>query len=91
MSWSQQSNAFDRSKNKEQLSNSLVFEQFDIKVCSLKKLNNHSDTMQLTVSKNLGGMSLGQLLDFSLKFSMKRWISYASVGVGNNEFFEFYA
>jgi len=45
--------------------------------------------MQLTVSKNLGGMSLGQLLDFSLKFSMKSWISYASVGVGSNEFFEF--
>jgi len=35
------------------------------------------------------GMSLGELLDFILRFLIRSWISYASVGVRNNEFFEF--
>ena len=35
----------------------------------LKKLDNHSDIMQLAILKNLDGMSLGELLDFILKFS----------------------
>jgi len=30
----------------------------------LKKLDNHFDTMQLGIFKNLDGMSLGELLDF---------------------------
>jgi len=30
----------------------------------VKNLDNHSDTMQLTIFKNLDGMSLGELLDF---------------------------
>jgi len=55
----------------------------------LKNLDNHSDTMQLAFFKNLGGMSLGELLDFILRFLMRSWISYASEGVRNNEFFEF--
>jgi len=55
----------------------------------LKNLDNQSDTMQLAIFKNLDGMSLGELLDFILRFLMRSWISYASVGVRNNEFFEF--
>ena len=55
----------------------------------LKNLDNHSDTMQLAIFKNLDGMSLGELLDFILRFLMRSWISYASVGARNNEFFEF--
>ena len=55
----------------------------------LKNLDNHSDTMQLAISKNFDGMSLGELLDFILRILMRRWISYASVGIRNNEFFEF--
>jgi len=55
----------------------------------LKNLDNHSDTMQLVISKNFDGMSLGELLDFILRILMRRWISYASVGIRNNEFFEF--
>jgi len=31
-------------------------------------LDNHSDTMQLAIFKNLDGMSLGELLDFILRF-----------------------
>jgi len=50
-------------------------------------LDNHSDTMQLAIFKNLDGMSLGELLDFILRFLMRSWISYASVGARNNEFF----
>jgi len=53
----------------------------------LKNSDNHSDTMQLAIFKNLNGMSLGELLDFILRFLIRRWISYASVGVRNNEFF----
>jgi len=30
----------------------------------LKKLDNHSNTMQLAIFTNLDGMSLGELLDF---------------------------
>ena len=56
---------------------------------SLKKLDNNSDTMQLAIFKNLDVMSLGELFDFVLRFSMRRWISYASVGARNNEFFVF--
>jgi len=55
----------------------------------LKNLDNHSDTMQLAIFKNLDGMSLGELLDFILRFLMRGWISCASVGARNNEFFEF--
>jgi len=50
----------------------------------LKNLDNHSDTMQRAVFKNLDGMSLGELLDFILRFLMRSWISYASVGARNN-------
>jgi len=31
-------------------------------------LDNHSDTMQLAIFKNLDGMSLGELLGFILRF-----------------------
>ena len=55
----------------------------------LNNLDNHSDTMQLAIFKNLDGISLGELLDFILKFLMRSWISYASVGARNDEFFEF--
>ena len=55
----------------------------------LLQLDNHSDTVQLAIFQNLDGMSLGELLYFILRFSMRRWISYASVGARNNEFFEF--
>ena len=37
----------------------------------LKSLDNHSDTMQLAIFKNLDGMSLGELLDFVLGFLMR--------------------
>ena len=53
----------------------------------LKNLDNHSDMMQLAVFKNLDGMSLGELLDFILRLLMRSWISYASAGARNNEFF----
>jgi len=33
-------------------------------------------------------MSLGELFDFILRFLMRSWISFASVGARNNEFFE---
>ena len=49
----------------------------------LKNLYNHSDSMQLAIFKNLDGISLGELLDFILRFLMRSWISYASVGVRN--------
>ena len=55
----------------------------------LKNLDNHSDTMPLAILKNLDGMSLGELLDFILRFLMRSWISYASAGARNTEFFEF--
>jgi len=55
----------------------------------LKNLDNHSDTMQLAIFKNLDGMSLGALLDFILRFLMRSGISYASVGARNIEFFGF--
>ena len=55
----------------------------------LKNLDNHSDTMELAIFKNLDGMSLGELLNFILRFLMRSWISYASVGVRYNECFEF--
>jgi len=55
----------------------------------LKKLHNHSDTMQLAIFTNFDEMSLGELLDFALRFLIRGWISYASVGARNNEFFEF--
>jgi len=55
----------------------------------LKNLDNNSDTMQLAIFKNLFEMSLGELLDFILRFLMRSWISYASVGARNNESFEF--
>ena len=55
----------------------------------LKNLDNHSDTMQLAIFKNLDGKSLGELLDFILRFLMRSWISYALVVVRNNEYFEF--
>ena len=55
----------------------------------LKSLDNHSDTVQLAIFKIFDGMSLGELLDFILRFSMRSWISYSSVGARNNEFFEF--
>jgi len=45
--------------------------------------------MQQAILKNLDGISLGELLDFVLRFLMRRWISYASVGARNNELFEF--
>ena len=51
-------------------------------------LDNHSDTMQLAIFKNLDGMLLGKLLDFILEFLMRRWISYASVRARNNKVFE---
>jgi len=35
----------------------------------LKKLDNHSDTMQLAIFKNFDGISLGELLDFILSFN----------------------
>jgi len=38
----------------------------------------------------LDGMSLGELLDFILRFLMRSWISYASVGVRNNAFLKIY-
>ena len=37
----------------------------------LKNLDNHSDTMQLAIFKILDGMSLGELLDFILRFLMR--------------------
>jgi len=55
----------------------------------LKNLDNHSDTMLPAMFKNVDGMSLGELLDFILRFLMRSWISYASVGARNNEFVEF--
>jgi len=54
----------------------------------LTKMDNHSDTIQLAIFTDLDGMSLGELLDFNLRFLMTSWISYASVGARNNEFFE---
>jgi len=45
--------------------------------------------MQLAIFTNFDGMSLGELLDFALRFLIRGWISYASVGARNNEFFEF--
>jgi len=51
-------------------------------------MDNHSDTIQLAIFTDLDGMSLGELLDFNLRFLMTSWISYASVGARNNEFFE---
>ena len=51
----------------------------------LNKLDNHSDTMQLAIFKNLDGMSLRELLDFILRFLMRSWISCASLGARNNE------
>jgi len=56
----------------------------------LKNLDNHSDTMQLAISKNLDGMLLGELFDFILRFLMRSWISYASVRARNNEFLNLY-
>jgi len=53
----------------------------------LKNLDSHSDTMQLTIFKNLDGMSLGEPLDFILRILMRSWISCASVGARNGEFF----
>ena len=50
----------------------------------LKSLDNHSDTMQLAIFKNLDRMSY-----LILRFLMRNWISYASVGARNNEFFGF--
>jgi len=44
----------------------------------LNNLDNHSDTMQLAIFKNLDGMSLGELLDFILRFLMRSWISLVS-------------
>ena len=44
--------------------------------------------MQLAIFTNLDGMSLGELLDFILRFLMRSWISYASVGARNNDIFE---
>jgi len=35
----------------------------------LNNLDNLSDTMQLAIFKNLDGMSLGELLDFILRFA----------------------
>ena len=55
----------------------------------LKSLDNHSDTMQLAIFKNLDGMTLGELFDFILRFLMRSWISYASVGARNDEIFGF--
>jgi len=55
----------------------------------LKNLDNHSGTMQLAIFKKLDGMSLGELLDFILRFLMRSWISYASVGARNDALFEF--
>ena len=55
----------------------------------LKNLDSHSDTMQPVLFENLDGMSLRELLDFILKLLMRSWISHASVGVRNNETFEF--
>ena len=55
----------------------------------LKSLDNHSDTMPLAIFKNLDGMSLGELFDFILRFLMRTWISYGSVGAKNNEFIGF--
>jgi len=54
----------------------------------LKNLDSHPDTMQLANFKNLDGISLGELLDFILRFLIRILISYASVGVRNNEFVE---
>jgi len=45
--------------------------------------------MQLLIFNYLDGISMGEQLDFILGFLMRIWISYASVGVGNNELFEF--
>jgi len=56
----------------------------------LNNLDNHSDPTQLDIFKNFDGMSLGELLDFILRFLMKSWISYASVGVRNNEILNLY-
>jgi len=36
----------------------------------LKNFENHSDTMQQAILKILDGMSLGELLDFILRFLM---------------------
>jgi len=55
----------------------------------LKSLDNYSDSMQLAMLKNLHGMSLEELFDFILRFLMRSWSSYASVGARNNEFFGF--
>jgi len=69
-----------------------IFQEFGnspIVMRLLKDLDNHSFTMQLAIFKNLDGMSLGELLDFILRFLLRHWILYASVGTRNNEFFEF--
>jgi len=42
---------------------------------SLKNLDNHADTMQLAIFNKLDGMSMGELLDFILRFLMRSWIS----------------
>jgi len=55
----------------------------------LKNFDNHSDTKQLAIFKNLDEISLGELLDFILRLLMRSWISYASVGARNKDFFEF--
>jgi len=45
--------------------------------------------MQLAIFKNFDGMSLGELLDFILRFLIRSWTSYASAGARNKEFFKF--
>jgi len=52
----------------------------------VKKLDNHSDTIQLVIFTNLHWKSLGELSDFALRFLTRVWISYASVGARNKEF-----
>ena len=58
----------------------------------LKSLDNHSDTMQLAIFKNLDGMSLGELFDFILRFLMCNFVqlplalSGCNTDIGQSDF-----
>jgi len=56
----------------------------------LKKLDNHSDIMQLATLKTLNGMSLAEHFHFILRFLMRSWISNASVELEIMKFLNLY-
>ena len=54
----------------------------------IKEIGNQFWDSATTYFQNLNGVSWEELLDFILRFLMRRWISIASVEARNNEFFE---